>query len=121
MPIYDGRPDIQTTSSALSINVNTKRVGLVSGCWDLSLPEIISNPGNPISFYHFPILLIKFRTSDQSRTYINSINSILNEFEELAPSGEFRLSTLNKQKLQDDLIKELISAYGDKILRVNKL
>jgi hypothetical protein len=51
---------------------------------------------------------------------ITSINSILNKFEKFAPGG-FKLSTLDKQKLQDDLIDELASTYGDKILRVNKL
>ena len=122
MPIYDGRPEVQVTSSTLSTNVNTKRVGLVSGGWDLSLPEIFSNPGNPVSMYHLPILLIKFRTNNPSRTYqkIKSIHSILNRFEKLSRNG-IKLSTLNKQKLQASLIKELTSAYGDKILRVNKL
>lgn len=122
MPIYDGRPEVQITFSTLSTNVNTKRVGLVGGCWDLSLPEIFSNPGNPASMYHLPILLIKFRTNNPSRTYqkIKSIHSILNKFEKIAEGG-FKLSTLNKQKLQDALIQELASTYGDKILRINKL
>ena len=123
MPIYDGRPEVQVTSSTLSTNVNTKRVGLVSGSWDLSLPEIFSNPGNPVSMYHLPILLIKFRKANNpSSTYqkVKSIHSILNKFEKIA-SGGFKLSTLNKRKLQDDLTKELASVYGDKILRVNKL
>ena len=122
MPIYDGRPEVQITSSTLSMNVNTKRVGLVSGGWDLSLPEIFSNPGNPISMYHLPILLIKLRTNHPLRTYhkITSIHSILDKFEKIAKGG-FKLSTLDKRKLQDNLIKELTSAYGDKILRVNKL
>lgn len=122
MPIYDGRPEIQVTSSTLSTNVNTTRVGLVSGGWDLSLPLIFSNPGNPVSMYHLPILLIKLRTNHPLRTYhkIKNIHSILNKFEKIADGG-FKLSTLDKRKLQDDLIKELISAYGDKILRVNKL
>ena len=122
MPIYDGRPEVQVTSSSLSTNVNMKRVGLVGGCWDLSLPEIFSIPGNPVSMYHLPILLIKFRANNLLRTHqrIKSIHSILNTFEKLSPDG-FKLSTLDKQKLQDDLIEDLTSAYGDKILRVNKL
>lgn len=118
----DGRWDIQVTSSALSTNVNTTRVSLVGGCWRLSLPEIVG--GNLSSMYHLPILLIKFRTNNPLRTYhkINSISihSILNKFEKIA-NGEFKLSTLDKRKLQDDLIKELTLAYSDKILRVNKL
>lgn len=122
MPIYNGRPEIQVTSLTLSTNVNTTRVGLVSGGWDLSLPEIFSNPGNPVSMYHLPILLIKLKTNHPLMTYhkIKSIHSILNKFEKIA-DGRFILSTFNKQKLQDGLIKELISVYGDKILRVNKL
>ena len=122
MPIYDGRPEVRITSSTLSTNVNTKRIGLVSGSWDLSLPEIFSNPGNPVSMYHLPILLIKFRTNNPLRTYhkIKSIYSILNKFEKIADGG-FKLSTLDKRKLQDGLIEELTSVYGDKILRVNKL
>ena len=123
MSIYDGRPEVQITSSTLSTNVNTTRVGLVSGCWELSLPEIFSNPGNPVSMYHLPILLIKLRTNHPLRTYhkIKSNHTILNKFEKIADGGFFKLSTLDKRKLQDDLIKELTSAYGDKILRVNKL
>ena len=124
MPIYDGdgRWGIKITSSALSSNINTTRVSLVGGCWELSLPETL---GNPVSMYHhLPILLIKFRRNINNplltHQKINSINSILNKFEKLAPGG-FTLSILNKRKLQDDLIKELTSAYGDKILRVNKL
>lgn len=122
-PIYDrdGRRGIQVTSSALSTSVNTMRVNLVGGCWELSLPETL---GNPVSMYHLPILLIKFRRNINNpllnHQKITSINSILNKFEKLAPGG-FILSTFNKQTLQDDLIKELTSAYGDKILRVNKL
>ena len=126
-PIYDGdgRWDIQVTSSALSTSVNTTRVNLVGGCWELSLPETL---GNLVSMstmmYHLPILLIKFRRNINNpllnHQKINSINSILNKFEKLAPGG-FILSTFNKQKLQDGLIEELTSAYGDKILRVNKL
>lgn len=118
----DGRWGIQITSSALSTNVNTTRVNLVGGCWGLSLPETIV--GNSSSMYHLPILLIKFRRNINNpllnHQKITSINSILNKFEKLAPGG-FILSTFNKQKLQDDLIRELTSAYGDKILRVNKL
>ena len=122
MPIYDGRPEVQITSSTLSTNINTKRVGLVGGCWELSLPKIFSNPRNPVSMYHLPILLIKFRTNNPPRTYqkIESIHSILNKFEKIAEGG-FILSTLDKQKLQDGLIEELTSVYGDKILRINKL
>ena len=121
--IYDGDGGwgIKIISSALSSNVNTMKVTLVGGCWELSLPETF---GNPVSMYHLPILLIKFRRNINNplltHQKINSINSILNKFEKLAPGG-FTLSILNKQKLQDNLIKELTSAYGDKILRVNKL
>ena len=121
MPIYDGRPEVQITSSTLSTNVNTKRIGLVGGCWGLSLPETV---GNPVSMYHLPILLIKLRRNINNpllnHRKITSINSILNKFEKLAPGG-FILSTLNKQKLQDALIQKLASTYGDKILRINKL
>ena len=118
----DGRWGIQVTSSALSTRVNTTRVSLVGGCWETSLPETLV--GNLESMYHLPILLIKFRRNINNpllnHQKIISINSILNKFEKLAPDG-FKLSTLNKQNLQDELIKELISVYGDKILRVNKL
>ena len=122
MPIYDGRPEVQITSSTLSTNFNTKRIGLVGGCWELSLPEISSNPRNPVSKYHLPILLIKFRTNNPSRTYqkIKSIYSILNKFKKIAEGG-FKLSTLDKWKLQNNLIEELTSVYSDKILRINKL
>ena len=122
--IHDEGGEVQVTSSTLSTNVNTKRVGLVSGSWDLSLPEIFSNPRNPVSMYHLPILLIKFRRNINNplltHQKVKSIHSILNKFEKFAPGG-FILSTFNKQKLQDGLIEELTSAYGDKILRVNKL
>ena len=122
IPIYDGRKEVQVTSSTLSTNVNTKRVGLVSGCWDLSLPEIFGNLES--MYHHLPILLIKFRANNPSSIHqkVKSIFSILNKFEKTVSGGYgFKLSTLDKQKLQNELIKELTTAYGDRILKVNKL
>lgn len=120
-PIYDGGRVGQVISSALSTSVNVKRIGLVGGCWALSLPETL---GNPVSMYHLPILLIKFRRNINNpllnHQKVNSINLILNKFEKFTSNG-FTLSIRNKQKLQDALIQELASVYGDKILWVNKL
>lgn len=114
MSIYDGSPNIKITSSTLTTDVNSKIVNLVGGCWDLSRPNIFSSPGSPLSIIQLPILLIKLR---RNLSGCKDIHSILNKFE----TFKFKLFTCNKQKLQDDLIKELTSVYGDKILKINRL